>query len=89
MISCNPGYLRWGRRDPVLPPRVCAFAFPSCRERAAKGKGGMAEMPHKCGPKFMGVGWTEELQSKVKLRSENDQVAFVGQGKIEASHEIA
>ena len=87
-FQCDPGYLRWGRKDPVLPPRVCAFAYPSCRERAAKGKGGMAEMPHKCGPMLMGVGWTEEFQSEVKMRSHYDKVEFLEQVKIEPSHEI-
>ena len=54
---------------------MCANAFPSCLERVAKGKSGMAEMPHKCGPIFMGFDWKED--SGVKMRSESERVRFV------------
>ena len=46
-------------------------------------------MPHKCGPMLMGVGWTVEFQSEVKVRSQYDKIEFVEQVKIEPSHEIA
>ena len=36
-------------------------------------------MPHKCGPLYMGVGWREEIQSEVKIRSWSEKVPFVDQ----------
>ena len=45
-------------------------------------------MPHKCGPMFMGVGWTEEFQSEVRIRSEYEKVPFVEQMRIEPCEDI-
>ena len=37
---------------------------------------------------FMGVGWTEEFQSEVRIRSEYEKVPFVEQMRIEPCEDI-
>ena len=48
----------------------------------------MDQMPHKCGPATMGVGWKEELSSVVRRRPFGEKVPFVKQTTFEETSQL-